>query len=192
MTIINQVDELKALVNEFSSFARMPATNPVPNDLHEMIEETLSLYRAAHKNIAFEFLQHQNAIRFSFDREQLKRMMINLLDNAVGSIENDGTITIKTSYSKIRDIVIIEVADTGRGVPPEIKPRLFEPYFSTKQLGTGLGLAIVNTIISDHGGYIRVRDNHPRGTCFIIELPMTQTVSIRREPYDEKSGHTAG
>lgn len=192
MTIINQVDELKALVNEFSSFARMPATNPVPNDLHEMIEETLSLYRAAHKNIAFEFLKHQSAIRFSFDREQLKRMMINLLDNAVGSIENDGTITLKTDYNKIRDVVIIEVADTGRGVPPEIKPRLFEPYFSTKQSGTGLGLAIVNTIISDHGGYIRVRDNHPRGTCFIIELPMTQTVSIRRELHDEKSGHTAG
>ncbi len=191
-TIINQVDELKALVNEFSSFARMPATNPVPNDLHEMIEETLTLYREAHKKLAFEFFRHQSAIRFSFDREQLKRMMINLLDNAVDSIENDGTVTIKTSYSSIRDVVIIEVADTGSGVPPDIKPRMFDPYFSTKKSGTGLGLAIVNTIISDHGGYARVRDNHPRGTCFIIELPITQTVSVRRELHDEKSGHSAG
>lgn len=191
-TIINQVDELKSLVNEFSSFARMPATNPVPNDLHDMIEETLLLYREAHKTITFEFLKGQEPIRFSFDRDQLKRVMINLLDNAVDSMENGGRVTIKTIYKKILDVVVIEVADTGSGVPPELKSKLFDPYFSTKKAGTGLGLAIVSTIVSDHNGYIRIRDNHPKGTCFIIELPVTQTVSIRREIRNEKSGNTLG
>jgi len=191
-TIINQVDELKTLVNEFSSFARMPATNPVPGNLHEVIEETLALYREAHKNILFSFKPHPTDIHFSFDRTQLKRVLINLLDNAVDSMENEGTVTIATSYNRIRDVVVIEVADTGTGIPPAIKQRMFDPYFSTKKSGTGLGLAIVNTIISDHGGYIRVRDNHPHGACFIIELPVHQTIPLYRNVRDEKDGHSSG
>ncbi|MEI6128272.1 MAG: ATP-binding protein, partial [Pseudomonadota bacterium] len=191
-TIINQVDELKTLVNEFSSFARMPATNPVPNELNEMIEETLLLYKEAHKNIRFEFIRGEETIRFNFDRDQIKRAMINLLDNAVDSMENGGTVAVKTAYNRILELVALELADTGCGVPPEIKSKLFDPYFSTKKAGTGLGLAIVNTIVSDHSGYIRVRDNRPRGTCFIIELPVTQTVSLRRDIHNEKSGNSPG
>ncbi|MCX8042729.1 MAG: ATP-binding protein [Desulfobacterota bacterium] len=191
-TIINQVDELKTLVNEFSNFARMPATNPVPGDLRAVIEETLALYREAHKGITFVFRPHASEIRLSFDRTQIKRVLINLLDNAVDSMENGGTVTIATSYNRIRNVVVIEVADTGTGIPPEIKQRMFEPYFSTKKTGTGLGLAIVTTIISDHGGYIRVRDNHPRGACFIIELPVTQIAHLHGDLHDEKTGHSAG
>ncbi len=177
-TIINQVDELKTLVNEFSSFARMPATNPVPNDINEIIGETLLLYKEAHKNVTFEFIRDHGPLRFNLDRDQMKRVMINLLDNAVDSMENEGKVTIKTSYNNTLELVTIEIADTGSGVPPKLRAKLFEPYFSTKKAGTGLGLAIVNTIVSDHSGYIRVRSNHPRGTCFVIELPASQKVRI--------------
>lgn len=190
-TIINQVDELKALVNEFSNFARMPATNPVPNDIHEIIDETLVLYKEAHKNIQFQFDKGRDVPRFSLDRDQMKRVMINLLDNAVDAIEDSGMVAIRTSYEKASEYVSIEVADTGCGVPANVKPKLFEPSFSTKTGGTGLGLAIVNTIVADHGGYVRVRDNHPQGACFVIELPVRQQVSMWKEIEDEDAGHTA-
>ena len=190
--IINQVDELKTMVNEFSSFARMPATNPLPNELNEVVDETLKLYREAHKTIVFSAVREMEMIRFNFDRDQIKRVLINLLDNAVHSMENGGTVTVKTAYNKALDVVIIEVADTGCGIPPSLKTKIFDPYFSTKQAGTGLGLAIVNTIVSDHNGFIRVRDNQPKGACFIIQLPVSPIISFRRETYNEKPSNTAG
>ena len=107
-------------------------------------------------------------------------------------MENGGTVTVKTAYNKALDVVIIEVADTGCGIPPSLKTKIFDPYFSTKQAGTGLGLAIVNTIVSDHNGFIRVRDNHPKGACFIIQLPVSPVISFRRETYNEKLSNTAG
>ncbi len=105
------------------------------------------------------------------DREQIKRVMINLLDNAVAAISDKGKIMIKLNYNKKLKVVRIEVIDTGIGIPDEDKERLFEPYFSTKRAGTGLGLAIVNRIITDHGGMIKVEGNKPNGSNFIIELP---------------------
>lgn len=177
-TIVAQVDDLKKLVNEFSSFAKMPATQPRANDIHEIIEETLTLYREARKDISFVFEPGRGVGRLSLDRAQIKRVLINLLDNAVSSLENDGRIVLRTEYKTRLKMVTVEVADNGCGVPPELKPKIFDPYFSTKKDSTGLGLAIVSTIIADHGGYIRVRDNHPRGTCFVIELPVNQPVSI--------------
>ena len=177
-TIIDEVDQLKVMVNEFSNFARMPATNPVPNDLNAIIEEALVLYREAHKQVVFDFHADLGIARLSLDRDQMKRALINLLDNALASMDNDGTVTVTTAYDKPRDMVIVEMADSGCGVPAELKSKLFEPYFSTREEGTGLGLAIVNTIVCDHGGYIRVRDNEPAGTCFVIELPVSRTVTM--------------
>jgi len=92
-------------------------------------------------------------------------------------LENDALITIRTEYKQKLNVVVVEVIDNGCGVPPELKHKIFDPYFSTKKDSTGLGLAIVGTIIADHGGYIRVRDNHPRGTCFVIELPVSRQIS---------------
>lgn len=170
-TIINQVDELKSLVNEFSHFARLPTTKPLPNDIHEIIDETVLLYKEAHKRITFEVHKDFAVPILNLDRDQIKRALINILDNAIHAIENEGAITITTTYNKTLAMVTIEIADTGCGIPPGIRQKMFEPYFSTKRGGTGLGLAIVNTIISDHNGYIRIRNNDPRGTRFIIELP---------------------
>ncbi|MBW1703770.1 MAG: HAMP domain-containing protein [Deltaproteobacteria bacterium] len=170
--IINQVEELKGLVNEFSKFARMPASNPVPANIREIIKESLSLYRAAHKNIKLTFNDSNEVPVFNLDREQIKRVMINLLDNAIEAMNGEGELVINLNYDNLLQMVRIEVADNGRGISAEHKARLFEPYFSTKRQGTGLGLAIANTIITDHNGFIRVQDNQPKGTTFIIELPV--------------------
>jgi len=170
--IINQVEELKRLVNEFSSFARMPASNPTPNNLNEIIRESVGLYKDAHANVKITFHDTPEVPIFKVDKEQIKRVMINLLDNALAAIDGDGEIVIILSYDMEQEMVRIEVADNGKGIPPEHKMRLFEPYFSTKEHGTGLGLTIASTIISDHNGFIRVQDNEPRGTKFIVELPV--------------------
>ena len=177
-TIITQVEELKTLVNEFSSFARMPAANPVPNNLNEIIREAMVLYEEGHKQIDFNFKPDDQIPVFNLDKEQIKRVMVNLLDNAVAAVDaiklepRDGKITVETLLDPLMNLARVEVADNGCGISPEDKPLLFEPYFSTKASGTGLGLAIVNTIISDHDGYIRVKNNLPQGSRFIMEFPI--------------------
>ena len=175
--IIKQVDDLKNLVNEFSSFARMPASNPSLNDLNEVLSEALVLFQEGHKEIEFKLHADTALPSFSLDREQIKRVIINLLDNAVAAVNGNGLINIETSFNLDLQMATLKVSDNGCGIPAGDKPRLFEPYFSTKKSGTGLGLAIVSTIISDHNGYIRVRDNEPQGTHFIVELPITSEVS---------------
>lgn len=179
-TIITQVEEIKNLVNEFSSFARMPAANPVPSDLNEIIREAFVLYQEAHRPISFVFKPDPKIPVFNLDKEQIKRVIVNLLENAVAAVEEktgktgEGEITIETQLDPLMSLARIEVVDNGCGIAMEDKPLLFEPYFSTKVSGTGLGLAIANTIISDHGGYIRVKDNAPQGARFIIEIPIKQ------------------
>lgn len=169
--ISRQVDELKNLVNEFSNFARMPAIKATPNNLNDVINECLVLYREAHKNIDLKKSLDSSLPTTNLDREQIKRVIINLLENAVAALDDKGRITVESTYNPELQIITLTIADNGCGIRDEDKPRLFEPYFSTKKTGTGLGLAIVSTIIADHNGYIRVRDNHPRGARFIIELP---------------------
>ena len=175
--IIKQVDDLKNLVNEFSSFARMPASNPSLNNLNDVLNEALVLFQEGHKEVHFQLQTDPYLPAFSLDREQIKRVAINLLDNAVAAVNGNGQITVETSFNKDLRIATLKISDNGCGIPAEDKPRLFEPYFSTKKSGTGLGLAIVSTIISDHNGYIRVRDNEPQGTHFIVELPITSDVT---------------
>jgi two-component system nitrogen regulation sensor histidine kinase NtrY len=170
--IVKQVDELKRLVNEFSNFARMPAANPAPGDLNQVIAEAVSLYREAHKEVKFVFHDLEGIPVFNIDKGQMKRVMINLLENAISAVDGDGVIIISLSHDPSLQMVTIEVSDNGKGIPDEHKQRLFEPYFSTKKHGTGLGLAIANTIVTDHDGFIRVQDNKPRGTKFTIELPV--------------------
>jgi two-component system nitrogen regulation sensor histidine kinase NtrY len=171
-TIINQVEELKRLVSEFSNFARMPAIHKAPDNLGEMVLDVLVLYREAHKNIDFRFNMPAEIPLFSFDRKQLKRVLINLLDNAVSALNDNGKVEISLSMNHEQKKLYLEVKDNGPGVRDKDKLRLFEPNFSTKKTGTGLGLAIASTIVADHGGYIRMRDNDPNGAIFEIELPL--------------------
>ncbi len=169
-TIINQVDELKRLVSEFSQFARMPKVQKSQGDLVKLANDTLFLYTQAHKHIDFHCKENAPIPAINFDAEQIKRCLINLLDNGVAVLPNGGNIDIELWYDE--ESVFISVSDDGPGTTAEDKSKLFEPYFSTKKTGTGLGLAIVSTIISDHRGYIRVHDNDPKGTVFVIELPL--------------------
>jgi two-component system nitrogen regulation sensor histidine kinase NtrY len=171
-TIVRQVEELKVLVNEFSNFARMPAANPSPNDVNEIAREAVFLFKEAHKGIRFLLEEDKRMPVFNADRDQIKRVLINLIDNAVAAVGDGGEVSVKTTYDDCYRLARIEVADNGTGINLEDRGRLFEPYFSTKKGGTGLGLAIVNTIVSDHNGYVRVLDNEPKGTRFVIELPV--------------------
>jgi two-component system nitrogen regulation sensor histidine kinase NtrY len=171
--IIKSVDELKTLVDEFSNFARMPAIQPSVNNLNDIIAEALTLYQEAHREISFSFNPDETIPLFPLDRDQIKRVLINLLDNSVAAIGGEGSVNIESTFDKDLSMATFIVADTGQGIAPEDRSRLFEPYFSTKKSGTGLGLAIVSSIISDHNGFIRVKDNHPKGTKIIVELPVS-------------------
>ncbi len=176
--IINEVDEMKRLVNEFSAFAKMPSSMPVPDDLNHVVSDAVALYRQAHPMIEYSVELDSRLPIIEIDSAQISRAVGNLLENATTAVlEGKNSlkkITIKTGYDPDVHIAALDIADTGDGIPPKVKERLFEPYFSTKKSGTGLGLVIVNRIISDHNGFIRVRDNKPFGTVFSIELPVKE------------------
>jgi len=170
-TIIRQVDELKNLVNEFSNFARLPTAQLVAHDLNEVVREALFLFKEGHRDVEFDFSEDDSIPLVELDREQIKRALFNLLDNAVASLGGAGRVELATRVDESFGMVRLEVADEGEGIAREDRGRIFEPYYSTKKDGTGLGLSIVGTIVADHRGYIRVRQNQPRGTRFIIEFP---------------------
>ena len=170
-TIIRQVEELKALVNEFSNFARLPTAQLVADDLNEVVREALFLFKEGHREVEFDFAEEASIPRVELDRDQIKRAIFNLLDNAVASLNGTGRIEIATRFDEAFGMVRLEVADEGEGIAREDRGRIFEPYYSTKKDGTGLGLSIVGTIVADHRGYVRVRQNQPHGTRFIIEFP---------------------
>jgi two-component system, NtrC family, nitrogen regulation sensor histidine kinase NtrY len=171
-TIIEQVDHMKHLVNEFSKFARLPRAQPTLCNLATIVEEVLSFYQHTYPRVAFGLAKDAALPPLKLDRDQFKQVMINILDNALHALDDGrGSIEIGLFYDPILKIVRLECSDDGHGVSPEDKLRMFEPYYSTKEKGTGLGLAIVATIIADHNGFVRVRDNHPKGTVIVIELP---------------------
>ena len=174
-TIIDQVEVLKNLVNEFSRYARMPVTSLTLNDLNAVVAEAVLLFQDAHKDIVFELKPAEGLPKFNLDAEQINRVMINLLDNAVAAInKKNGRIEITVSYDEQHRKATVAVADDGAGVPSGNKRKVFEPYFSTKKFGTGLGLAIVNSIISDHHGQVSVADNNPTGTIVSFQLPVSE------------------
>jgi len=169
-TIITQVDEIKRLVSEFSDFARMPRIRKKISDITKIILDTLVLYREAHKHIIFSTDIAPEIPPFQFDPIQIKRVLINLLDNAVGILPENGKIEI--TLERRENTVLMSVTDNGPGIREQVKERLFEPYFSTRKSGTGLGLAITHTIVAEHNGSITVRDNVPTGVVFTVELPI--------------------
>ncbi len=170
--IIDHVELIRNLVNEFSSFARFPTANPKPCELPPIIEETVALYREGLPGIRFQ-IQIRDAIPIlNLDRQQIKQALINLVDNAIAAIRSNGAITITVALDAGARLVRIEVADDGTGLSDDDKIRVFEPNFSTKKSGMGLGLAIVSTIVTEHRGRVSARDNHPRGAIFVIELPV--------------------
>ncbi len=169
--IIDQAEAIKDLVNEFSHFARLPSLSLTSQDLNALVQETLLLFQSVNPRITLEFQPDHQLPPILLDREQVKRVLLNLVDNALASIHEAGTITLAVHWDPAAELVRLVVADTGIGIPDREKARIFEPYFSTKRGGTGLGLAIVHSIVTEHQGNIRVEDNLPQGSKFIIELP---------------------
>jgi two-component system nitrogen regulation sensor histidine kinase NtrY len=168
--IVREVATLKNLVDEFTRFARLPAPNPVATSLQEVIAASLSLYDGVHPRVTIRPICDPDLPPVLLDPDQIKRVLVNLLDNAVEAMGGQGTVTVEARRDPA-GAVRLEVADDGPGIREEDRDRLFLPYFSTKKKGTGLGLAIVHRIVSDHHGRIRVEDNKPRGARFVIELP---------------------
>jgi two-component system nitrogen regulation sensor histidine kinase NtrY len=173
-TINNAVQTVRNLVDEFSVLARFPASRPQPSSLNDLVEGALLLFNGRLDGIRMHTDLAHNLPAVMADPEAIKRAVANLVDNAAESMQDSllKEITISTSLVASRDAVELAVSDTGHGVSRDVKERLFLPYFSTKQRGTGLGLAIVSRIVEDHNGSIRVEENKPIGTRFVIELPV--------------------
>ncbi|HEX2465629.1 MAG TPA: ATP-binding protein [Thermoanaerobaculia bacterium] len=168
-TIVREVASMKQMVDEFSRFARMPRPQPTEVDLEELMRETLQLYRDVKPGVELAWTVTSEARRARFDKEQLRGVLINLLDNAVEATTVPGSVDVRAFGNN--GSVVLQVRDSGPGISDEAKEKLFLPYYSTKGRGSGLGLAIVHRVVTDHGGTIRVEDNRPNGTVFTIELP---------------------
>jgi len=175
-TIIQQVDGLKGLLDEFSEFARMPRPHPIPQRLGPLVDSVIRLYlTGAHKDVRFEKDLPEGLPELLLDPEQMKRVFINLFKNAIEVMEQGGTIRISARMPDGNGMVRVEVADDGPGISAEDVSRLFEPYFSRKKKGGGLGLAIVERIIAEHNGTIHAEQNQPNGARFIMDLPVNKT-----------------
>jgi two-component system, NtrC family, nitrogen regulation sensor histidine kinase NtrY len=171
-TIVGEVESLKGLVDEFSQFARMPSPRTVPTDLAALISETLALYNGIFTDVVFDRKFAPGLPLVRLDAEQIRRVLINLVDNSVEAIDRHGHVTVEAELDKTNNLVHVVVSDDGPGIPASEREKLFLPYYSTKGRGSGLGLAIVRRIIAEHGGSIEVGDNAPHGTRFTIELPV--------------------
>jgi two-component system nitrogen regulation sensor histidine kinase NtrY len=187
-TIVGEVESLKGLVDEFAQFARMPPPRTVPANLNAIVTDTLTLYNGLFREIEIAPRLAADLPAVRVDVEQIRRVMINLIDNAVEALGPsatlpgsgaaaavagaDKTIVVETQLDAGNGVARIIVADNGPGIPAADREKLFMPYYSTKKRGSGLGLAIVRRIIAEHGGSIDVADNVPSGTVFTIELPV--------------------
>lgn len=172
-TIRDQVAGLKAMVDEFSRFARLPGASMVATDVNRLLEQTLSTYNGRLEGIRLDTSLAPELPEIKADPEQLKRVFVNLIDNALEALEDasDKGLSLASSFYPSRRTIEVVVKDTGHGISPADKEKLFLPYFSTKRRGTGLGLAIASRIIADHKGYIHVEDNVPAGASFVVEIP---------------------
>jgi two-component system nitrogen regulation sensor histidine kinase NtrY len=177
-SILMHVETLRSLVNEFSKFARLPTVETRPADLNAIVKSAVGVYRQGYNNI--RFVENYGQLPpLNLDPEQFNRVIINLVSNAVDAIGHSGRagiITVVTKFDESIGAGVVEIADNGHGIPENIKDRIFEPYFSTKENGTGLGLAMVNQVVSDHGGYVRIAHSDDCGAKFRIELPLVARV----------------
>jgi len=171
-TIVNEAGTIKSLIDEFSNFARMPNIMLQSENIHEIITQTISLFKGIFTDIEFEALFSSGVPSIiQIDPEQMRRVFINLFDNAIDAMNKKGKIQIRTSFEEENRVLKIEISDSGPGISIQDKEKLFLPYFSKKKKGTGLGLAIVHQIITEHNGSIEVESNKPCGAKFIIRIP---------------------
>jgi two-component system nitrogen regulation sensor histidine kinase NtrY len=174
-SIIREVEGMRGLVDEFSQFARLPVLKPVPGDINSTVRDAISLYGDSGLGGSIELSLASGLPRITHDQEQVRRVLVNLLDNALKAAEalpDQAGVKVSTSLLEEEKVVAVTVADEGPGVPEDLKERIFEPYFSTKEDGTGLGLAIAQRIMEEHGGVIQYGENSPQGTIFTVKIPI--------------------
>ena len=169
-SIEREVAGLKHLVNEFSRFARMPEVVPQPVDVRELVDSVLALYQAVH-GVEWVLEAEPDLGIVALDPQQMRRALVNLLDNAVAAMDGRGRIIVRIRRDD-PGVLVLEVEDSGPGIPAEDRAKLFEPYFSTKPSGTGLGLAVVHRVVTEHRGTIKVKDGRSGGARFVIEIPV--------------------
>jgi nitrogen fixation/metabolism regulation signal transduction histidine kinase len=187
-TITREVAGLKAMVDEFSRFARLPHARLEAADLNEVVRQAVALYEDRLEDVRMNVHLARTLPPGMLDAEQMRRAVVNLIDNALEAMsdsEGERRITVATGHDPSRGMLLIEIADTGHGIERSDFSRLFQPYFSTRGRGTGLGLAIVQRIVGEHGGRIRAEPNRPRGAKFLVEIPVTD------EPRSEQPSATS-
>jgi nitrogen fixation/metabolism regulation signal transduction histidine kinase len=179
-SIVEEVSSLKNLVDEFVRFARLPAVSRVPNNVRDLVDRTMALYEGRLDSVKLVLDVPMDLPPILMDPLQMKRVLVNLLDNALEALAGEFTQELTIRCELVRDDTMarLTIADTGRGIASEDRERIFTPYFSTRKDGTGLGLAISSRIVADHGGYIGVEPNTPKGTRFVVELPVCQESSL--------------
>jgi two-component system, NtrC family, nitrogen regulation sensor histidine kinase NtrY len=177
-TIVHEVEALRRLVDEFSRFARMPTLAPRPTDLRPVIDAVAVLYRESYPALTLVTRHAPELPLLNVDPDHIKRALLNLVDNAVEAVSGVGEVTVETTLLRETDGVRLTVSDTGPGIPTADREKLFLPYFSTKVTGMGLGLPIVHEIVTEHGGTVWVEDNEPRGSRFVVELPVARTPAV--------------
>jgi len=182
-TILTQVDSLRDLVNEFSKFSRLPAIHLASVQINDIILDVSSLYSMSYPSIEFD----TSALKADLppvmiDKEQMNRAIVNIVSNSVAAVQQSddaGKIIFKSMVLEHLNVVRVEIIDNGCGISSNEMDRVFQPYYSTKEEGTGLGLPIVSQIISDHGGYIRLVANEPRGTKVVIDIPLGEKLQLK-------------
>ncbi|MGI8813014.1 MAG: ATP-binding protein [Pyrinomonadaceae bacterium] len=174
-TILREVQSLKAMVDEFSKFARLPTAKPESCDINTIARQALALFDDRGDDVRFDLELATDLPPIMADGEQVRRVFVNLIENAIEALDpeaKDNAIAVSTRYDLARDIIVCEVVDNGQGIEPVDLQKVFQPYFSTKGRGSGLGLAIVERIVIEHHGKIKVVGNSPRGAKFILEFPV--------------------
>ena len=174
-SIIREVNGMRGLVDEFSQFARLPVLNSVPGQINDAVREAVALYAGrGTKGVEIDMELSDKLHTLSYDRDQIRRVIINLLENAIRAVDEkgEGRVMVATGMAVDEGMVTISVVDEGTGVPEELRDRIFEPYFSTSEEGTGLGLAIAQRVVEEHGGVIGYAPNTPSGSVFTVKIPV--------------------
>ena len=172
--VIEEVERLDRMVDEFNQFARMPHAKRKLSDLNQVMQNVVNLYAESVENIQIKGNLGLNLPPLSLDSEQIKQALVNLIKNAIEAMPDGGTLNVSTQSVSERKIKI-KIQDTGIGMSPETRAKIFEPYYTTKNAGTGLGMAIVQRIITDHDGQIFIESEEGIGTTVWIELETQET-----------------
>ena len=174
--IVKQVERLQAMVQEFSAFAKLPEVQLAPGNVAPILDELVALFRASHGNISWELNLPERLPEIALDAAAMHRALLNIFTNAAEALDTQSSdhpkrVRITAVHDHGRESLRLIISDTGPGLSPEERERMFEPYFSRKKGGTGLGLSIVKSVVADHRGTIRAVSAQGGGTSMVLEFP---------------------